>query len=456
MLTYAQPPQNIVYNADEAGLGHLTIKFTATGKNVKFDLLNTKTNVKIPVTLPTEKTEFVVKLDLPKGEYKYTISKEADPLISNFQSPDIVTSFSVGKVIAIVGHSLATSNGEKWVTDTRVRIVEDYEAKIEGKWRDETKYKGQRYRTCPEIWADGQLLPAGERVGMETGIWAIVAQKIAEQEDCTVAIINTAMGGSSVKMWADEAMNRPFNHGFGATVSGVDDQNLYNSGIPYFHLENVLKYIVNTTGISAVFVQHGENDMSTDSVTLAKYYREVITTARTASKMPNLPFVLAKSAWLLNESKGDTQAKINAVLGSVDIVLKDVPNTFLGPDTHLIAQSFRGLNGGDDGHFNADGGKEVARLWTAVLTKAFIQSLEKAQSSGTLVDLVVKNPIITANNELANNSYEFPFIVSMLALCVAIFMKIFGAKIPVYLILLIGSSAFGGSYLVQYLLKKKQ
>lgn len=447
MITFNQPPQNTVYNSNYAGIGKFAVEFTATGKNVKFVLVNTKTNLSIPVNLPTNGTDFVVKLDLPKGEYKYTITEDPDPYLSNVQAPlPIEVLFSVGKVFVVVGHSMANNNGEKWVTDTRVKIVEDYEAKIEGKWREETKYKGQRYRNCQEIWNDKKNTPSASEY--EKGIWAILAQKIAEQEDCNVAIINTAMGGSSVKMWADEAMNRPFNHGFGAKVPGVEDQNLYNSGIPYFHLQNVLKHIVSSTGVSAVLVLHGENDMNTDSVTLAKYYQEVIETARKASNMPELPFVLAKSAWLLNLERGHTQEKINKVLGAVDLVLKDVPNTYLGPVTNLLNMTFRV----PDEHWNSDGGKEVARLWSLILTKAFLEGLNKKP---IVAEKIVRNPIVTASNEVKNDKYKFPLIASLIALVFTIILKLGGVKIPTYLIVILGGSVFGGSYLVEYLLRKR-
>lgn len=455
MITHTPPPQHTVYNSNGQGISQFAVNFKATGKNPKFVLINTKTEVVIPVVLPDNTTDFVVKLDLPKGEYKYTISEDETVVAgsgANLQPPTpLEVFFSVGKVVVIMGHSMAANNGERWVTDTRVRIVEDYEAKLQGKWRDETKYIGQRYRTCPEIWEENKNTTRAKEY--EIGIWAILAQRIVEQENCNVAIVNTSMGGSSVKMWADEAMNRPFNHGFGATVQGVEDQNLYNSGIPYFHLENVLKHIVNTTGVSCVLVQHGENDMSTDSKTLAKYYQEVIETARKASNLPELPFVLAKSAWLLNLDKGHTQSMIDNVLGAIDVVLKDVPNTYLGPVTNLTPMSLRQLNSVDDEHWNSEGGKEVARLWSLVLTKAFFDSLAtKDGSKGN----IVRNPIVTANNELKYNDYEFPFIASMFALLLGVFLKVVGVKIPTYLIMVLGGSAFGGSYLVQYLLRKRQ
>ena len=448
MINFMLPPQHTVYDSNHAGIGKFAVKFTATGKNVKFVLMNTRTNINIPVELPSNTTDFVVKLDLPKGEYKYTITEDPDPLVSNFQTPQpIEIFFSVGKVFVIMSHSMGNCNGEKWVTDPRVKIVEDYDAKKEGKWRDETKYKNQRYRTCPEIWNDYKNTPLASEY--EKGIWAILAQKIAEQEDCNVAVINTAMGGSSVKMWADEAMNRPFDHGFGSTVPGVADQNLYNSGIPYFHLENVLKHIVSNTGVSAVLVLHGENDMDTDSVTLAKYYQEVIETARKASNMPELPFVLGKSAWLLNLDKGHTQEKINQVLGAVDLVLKNVPNTHLGPVTNLLDMTFRV----PDEHWNADGGKEVARLWSLILTKGFLDGLNKKP---VLEGKIVRNPIVTANNELKNDKFKFPLIAALIALVFTIILKVGGMKIPSYLIVVLGGSVFGGSYLVEYLLRKRQ
>ena len=243
-------------------------------------------------------------------------------------------------------------------------------------------------------------------------------------------------------------MNRPFNHGFGAKVPGVEDQNLYNSGIPYFHLQNVLKHIVSSTGVSAVLVLHGENDMNTDSVTLAKYYQEVIETARKASNMPELPFVLAKSAWLLNLEKGHTQEKINKVLGAVDLVLKDVPNTYSGPVTNLLNMTFRV----PDEHWNSDGGKEVARLWSLILTKAFLEGLNKKP---IVAEKIVRNPIVTASNEVKNDKYKFPLIAFLIALVFRIILKLGGVKIPTYLIVILGGSVFGGSYLVEYLLRKR-
>lgn len=452
MITYTQPPQNVVYAMDKNGIGHIKIAFKATGKDVKLELNNLTTKEKIPVVLKVENaTDYSAQLDLPKGDYQYIISEI--PLEQSLVPiPPIEINFSVGRVLVVMGHSLANCNGEKWVTDKRVRIVENYDAKTQLKFRDEALYKNQQYRTCQEIWEEKKSLPEGERREYEIGIWGILAEKIAQRDECSVAIVNVAMGGSSVKMWADEAMSRPFNHGFGAADPNVPDQTLYNSGIPYFHLHNVLKHIVNSTGVTSVLCMHGENDMSTDTQTLAKYYTEVITSARTV--IPDLPFVLGKSAWLVNSAKGVTQANIDNVLAAVDETVKANKNVFVGADSHLLPMSYRGLNNADDEHFNSDGGKEVARLWSLVLTNDFLNNLSKEVVAISTPDktTVVNNPLITASDDVATQ-FQFPFIAALFILVLTVVLRLTGMKIPTIFMLIITGSVFGGSYLVQKLIK---
>jgi Carbohydrate esterase, sialic acid-specific acetylesterase len=373
------PPANEVYAMDYEGKGHINIAYTSPNAGVvKVVLVNLKTpTVQIPVELTKSGNDYSAQLHLPKGEYEYYFT---DTSVTNITQTKY--NFSVGLVFVIAGHSLGSSNGEKWGTSNKVRLVEGYEALTANPpaWRDETKYKGQTYFTAKEIYTQKLALPNANDYDLGIGAWTTMAEKIALRDDVTVAIINCAMGGSSVEMWADEAMSRPFVHGFGSPDPNNPTTNLYNSGIPYFHFENVLKHIGKRTGVTAVLVQHGENDMQKPKAKLAGFYKEFIEKARTASGLTKVPFVLAKSAWLLGGNT--TQAAIDETLASVDEAIKITPQTFVGIDTHLLAQSFRGQpNNPNDGHWNQEGSKEVGKMWADKLTPAFLQEINLASKS---------------------------------------------------------------------------
>lgn len=376
-LTYNTPPANEVYAMDSDGKGHIEIKFTETSTGtVSIVLKNTVTQEVIPVTLTKNVNEYTANLTLPKGWYEYHF---VDSLVTN--NTPTKYNFEVGYVFVIVGHSLASQNGEQHTSDARVRIYDNYQARVDADWKTVAKYSGGSYRKATDIYA---AAVAGNVPNLydayQVGPWAKMAELIAIRDNAPVAIINTAMGGSSMKMWADEAAQRPFVHGFGVTVAGVEDYNLYNSGIPYFHFENVLKTFGKRTGVSAVLVQHGENDDASDTIKtneLIGYYKTVIETARNNSALFRLPFVIAKSAWLT-----ESNIAINNKLSTIDAVVSTVDFTHFGIDTHSLPQTLRGQpNNAGDGHWNPAGSIEVGRMWAERLTANFLLTINNGVST---------------------------------------------------------------------------
>jgi hypothetical protein len=384
---------------DTNGLGRIVINFaeTSTG-TVGLILKNLTTNVTIPVILTKNVNNYSVSLSLPKGRYEYYFT---DSLVVN--NNPIKYHFSVGYVFVIVGHSLASGNGTQHATDDRVYIFDGYQAKIDSDWKNTAKYTGGTYKNPDDIYAAALASNQPDLYDShQVGPWSRMAQLIAQRDDVTVAIINTAMGGSSVEMWADEAAQRPFKHGFASTVSGVEDYNLYNSGIPYFHFENVLKTFGKKTGVTAVLVQHGENDMLKSPATLGAFYKTFIDTARTALGDARLPFVIAKSAWLVNSAPHFTQDVINNTLASVDEALRITDFTHVGVDTHLLPQTLRGQpNNAGDGHWNPAGSIEVGRMWAERLTANFLLTINNGVS--TLVKLPEVEPVVTQPVEPGNS-----------------------------------------------------
>ncbi|PWK27038.1 hypothetical protein LV89_01850 [Arcicella aurantiaca] len=378
-LTYNTPPANEVYAMDSNGMGHIEIKFTETTTGTASVVLkNTETNAVIPVTLTKNGNNYTANLTLPKGLYEYYF---VDSLVTN--NTPTKYNLGVGYVFVIVGHSLASSNGEQHATDSRVRIYNNYQAHVDADWKTLAKYSGGTYRKATDIYAAAAAVAGNVSNlydGFQVGPWSKMADLIATRDNCPVAIINTAMGGSSVKMWADEAAQRPFVHGFAASIAGVEDYNLYNSGIPYFHFENVLKTFGKRTGVSAVLVQHGENDDASDSVKMNELignYKTIIDTARNNSGLFRMPFVIAKSAWL-TESAISIQNKLQAI----DSVTATNDFTHFGIDTHTLPQTLRGQpNNAGDGHWNPAGSQEVGRMWAERLTANFLLTINNGVST---------------------------------------------------------------------------
>lgn len=466
-LTYIVPPANEVYAMDLQGNGHINIDFveTSTG-TVGMILIDKKSNANISVTLSKVGTAYNANLVLPKGEYKYAFT---DSLVTN--GTPTYYHFEVGYVFVIVGHSLASSNGEQLATDDRVRIYTDYQARVQSIWKDITKYSSGSYRNPDDIY---NAAVSANDIALydhyQVGPWSRMAQLMAVRDDVNVAIINTAMGGSSAEMWADEAMERPFKHSFGSTVSGVEDFNLYNSGIPFFHLLNVLKTIGKRTGVTAVIIQHGENDMGKSPSRLGRFYQEIINKAREGSGMTKLPFVLAKSAWLLNSFEGATQANIDNTLAAVDEAIKTTDFTFFGIDTHLIPQSLRGQpNNAGDGHWNPDGSKEVGRLWAEKLTPAFLTQINTGVSTLTVTlpgatTISPGNsqvPAVTVASALSKLNWVASGIIVAVLAGLLFLLKMF-TKIPLFrklsnIVLIVLSIGLGGIYLgINYFTNKKR
>lgn len=375
-FTYVAPPDNLIYDLRSK----ITIEFTDTTEGTVSIVLSDLGDKNKTFEVPLEKNgnNYKAVLSLPKGRYEYYFTNSS---VTNVTTPSNYR-FRVGYVFVIVGHSLASDNGEKWCADNRVAIVDGYQAKVDSDWKNEAKYVGQSYVTPSSIWATKSALPVADQYPYTIGPWSRMAELIATRDDIDVAIVNTAMGGSSVQMWADEAVARPFLHGFASPDPNVPTYNLYNSGIPYFHFQNVLKHIVKNTGVTAVLVQHGENDMLKDPLVVGTFYKELIEKARNDSGMTGLPFVIAKSAWLEGSQPQITAVEVNKTLASVDEALRITNFTYLGPDTHAFPQSLRGQpNKADDGHWNPDGSKEAGRLWSEVLTSAFIETINNGIST---------------------------------------------------------------------------
>lgn len=384
-LTYTPPTPNQVFAMDASGKGHININFTETSTGtVSLILTNLATNAVIPVTLTKSGNNYSAALILPKGKYKYSF---ADTLVVNNSPTEYV--FSVGLVFVIVGHSLA-GTGVGNATDHRVLVYENYTAAVDADWKNLAKYTGGTYQ-FPDVLTTAKIAAGTTAYDTQIGPWARMAQLIAVRDDVPVAIINTNMGGSSMKMWADEAAYRPFEHGFAG--GGF---NLYNSGLPYFHFENVLKTFGKTNGVTAVLVQHGENDDAVDIELLASYYKTVIDNSRIHSGLTKLPFVIAKSAWLT-----DSPSQISNKLATIDRVVSCNDYAYVGVDTHSIPQSLRGQpNNAGDGHWNIAGSVEVGRLWAEKLSSAFLTTLANSVSTMPMICNPVVLPVATASSTI--------------------------------------------------------
>lgn len=399
-VTYLAPPENEVYGVDLISKkGKVKIQFAnpSTG-TVGMYLYDDTAKAEVPVTLAKDGNNYTADLLLPIGNYEYYFT---DSAVVNVVTP-VPYKFSVGYVFVIASHSLGSSNGEKNTTDDRVFIYNNYQALLDADWKTSAKYTGGSYRNPDDIYAStvATNATAAELYDKhEIGPWSWMAHLIAERDSVNVAIINCSMGGSSVEMWADEAAGRPFLHGFASTVPNVPDYNLYNSGIPYFHFENVLKTFGNRTGITAVLVQHGENDMQKPRLTLANHYKTFIEKARSVSGLAKLPVVIAKSAWLVNSTPETTQSVVDETLAAVDETLKIVNYAHVGPDLHLIPQTMRGQpNKPTDGHWNVEGSKEAGRLWAEKLTLQFLEVINNGVSTLPIIPPVTPEPLVTPGN----------------------------------------------------------
>jgi len=457
-LTFISHPSNEVYAIDPDGNGHINIEFTQTSTGtVGMVLIDLKTNVTIPVRLSKVGNNYTANLTLPKGNYKYGFTDS--------EVNDIMTyyTFSVGLVFVITGHSLAQPNGEQHANDNRVWIYANYTAFLEHTWKDISSYSGGSYRNPSDIYAEVVAENKPDLYDLhQVGPWSRMAQLIAVRDDIPVAIINCAMGGSSVQMWADEAMERPFTHGFGSPDPNHPTYNLYNSGIPFFHLQNVLKVFGARNGVTAVLVQHGENDMKKAPETLGKFYQEFISKAREGSGMAKLPFVLAKSAWLLNPPD-ITQADIDDTLAAVDVAIRITGNTYFGADFHLMPQSLRGQpNKPDDGHWNPEGAKEAGRIWAERLTPSFLAEINKSSKVNTLQNNTNKidnspslAPLLKSINWVATGmvvAFMFLFLWLLKMVFQLPFLRKIASWTLVFVSVCLGGFYFGFNYFV---LKKR-
>ncbi|GAB3751276.1 hypothetical protein [Spirosoma pomorum] len=276
---------------------------------------------------------------------------------------DAVERFGVGEVFAIVGHSNAqgtsciVGGADRCPTidgaaDERVTVV----------GLDQSTPEFRQY----ELTAQTQYLPglAFSQLLTRSGIspfasiawfWGRMGDLLVQRLNVPVLIYNAGFGGTNMEHNYKAAYDIPFEHGF------VN----YNIRMPYANLRNLMNLYVNSTGIRAVLLNHGENDRGNATSDILMHHYGVIDKSRSEFGKPDLAWIVALSSFASAPFDNVRQAQ-------AQVIGRSGYRTFQGPDLDQITS----VGDRPDGiHYSPTGQVKAAQRWADAILNNILQNI---------------------------------------------------------------------------------
>ncbi|RXK47126.1 SGNH/GDSL hydrolase family protein [Aquirufa rosea] len=231
------------------------------------------------------------------------------------------TPFKVGEVFAVIGHSLAEGQAPYELTD------------YDKEWCEIVKY------------SDSNVV----------GFWGRLANMLKNRYLVPIRIYSTGIGGSTSEQWGKSALGLEF-------TSGLFD---WKKRYPYSFFENRILNDVPKSGLRAVLVLHGENDVTLSIDNIVTYTDAYMKFTRELLKSKDLSFVVARS------NRGLNKVEDQHVQEAQNIIIKILPYVYEGANLQtVVGPGFRW----DGTHFNYAGLEEAARKWDIIFEpKLFTQ-----------------------------------------------------------------------------------
>lgn len=257
----------------------------------------------------------------------------------------------VGEVFIVVGHSVAQGGDINLpgATDDRVSTIDLGPA-------------GSARQLDYERTGDPNFLPPVAGAHFATGVrpapfghgtyfWAKFAENVARNQNVPVLLLNAGFGGTSLQHWAKAARGEQFEHSF--VRSGIR--------MPYINLYNAMSKYGAKTGVRAILADQGQNDAGEpDADVIFANYRTWVEQIRADSGWPRLAVVVNRQTPYPGR---------NPIYRAQVRVLREVPDTFQGPDYDTMAEADRY----DRIHLSEAGERTAARLWQQALDAEFFR-----------------------------------------------------------------------------------
>jgi hypothetical protein len=260
---------------------------------------------------------FKGKFKLQGGGYYPVLQLSKDKVL--ITDSTIQKSFNVGEVFALIGHSMAEGQQPYFLDD------------FDQKWCDIVKW---------------------DFPGSNNAFWGRLADKLKGRLKVPIRIYNTANGGSTSEY-------------YGKSAYGLEFQStIYNwrKNEPFSFFEGRLKNDFVKSGLRAVLVMHGENDLPLPEDKIVDYTRMYITRTRELLQNPSLTFVISKC------NPGGTSPNELKVRAAQKRMLNEIDYTYLGANLEKITGAGYRWDGT---HFNFAGLEEAANQWDIALNGDF-------------------------------------------------------------------------------------
>ena len=273
------------------------------------------------LSLTKDSTNFSGKFLLKGGGYI--------PQIRLFDNQVMITDtsinirFNVGEVFGVIGHSLA--EGQQPYT------LNNYNKE----W-------------CEIVtWDWNPNLPV---------FWGRLAENLKNRLKVPIMIYNTGIGGSTSLQWGNSAYGLPFE----SAIFGWKDR------YPFVIFENRVLKDFRKSGIRAIFVMHGENDIGLSEEEIVQGTKNYIKKTRELLAKNDLTFYIAKS------NRGSNNVNEVKVRNAQKRILQEINYTIVGANLEVLTS--QGGFRWDGTHFNFLGIEQAAVKWNeAILLNHFTQ-----------------------------------------------------------------------------------
>lgn len=247
----------------------------------------------------------------------------------------------VGEVLVISGQSNAQGyegKGNPAATDDRVNCISNYYS------YDNTETP---FPVISQLTENVKIAPLGNG----SWCWGRLGDLLVQKLNVPILFINTAYEAMSIEEWSKSADGeRGFNYYTG---------NYERPGYPFENLKKSLHYYANMFGVRTILWHQGETD--NDKRTLTPKYKDA------------LEYVIKRSrgetgkniSWMVSRVSRVKNGTYQPVIEGQNLVIRDVPNVFEGPETDAITDRPDGV------HFEGNSLIQLAEIWNKKLDLNF-------------------------------------------------------------------------------------
>ncbi|MDI9873486.1 sialate O-acetylesterase [Flectobacillus rivi] len=285
----------------------------------------------------------------------------------------IIEQIGVGEVFLIAGQSNAMGVqglGSKDASE-KVIVINDLD-----KYLDEkdnltiAPNEPMRLHKMERALANTNMYPSGE----SAWLWGELADKIVQKYQVPVFLLNCGWAAATSENWSKSAN--------GELAYNQYVSKYWPNQQPYANLKNTLQYLASHTGLRAVLWMQGESDAAHNQTSAQNYEANVKNLIEKSRQVfgYNMPWSIARSTVSSRNEWADL------VIKGQNAILKNVPNTFAGPETDTIQNPRPIAHGHLENVKNGIQGLTLAATaWMRTMDTTFFKKAIPYQPQTTLV-----------------------------------------------------------------------